>query len=175
MEMSPAELCRCPCWEGWWRVRAEETQEEEGKRDVAESRLLALMIQCLSASQRPQGAQLWEQNSTERWWPEPSLVGFENPGRSLSLGGSGLESLRTDDQYTSHIGVYLKRRGKIYCVSSSGTPTDAQGKESPLGTLNILFTLMHTQTIAMKFTSFCWCCLKLFWTKWKFLSLFSLV
>ena len=82
-------------------------------------------------------------------------MGLENPGRSLSLGGSGLESLRTDDQYTSHIGVYLKRRGKIYCVSSSGIPTDAQGKESPLGTLNILFTLMHTQTIAMKFTSFC--------------------
>lgn len=52
-------------------------------------------------------------------------MGLESPGRSLSLGGSGLESLRTDNQC---IGVYLKRREKMYCVSSSGTPTDTQGK-----------------------------------------------
>lgn len=62
-------------------------------------------------------------------------MALENPGRSFSLGDSDLElSLRTDDQCTSHTGVYLTRRERMYSVSSSGTPTDARGKESPLGT-----------------------------------------
>lgn len=83
-------------------------------------------------------------------------MAVENPGRSFSLGDSGLElSLRADDQCTSHIAVYLTRRERTYSVSSSGTPADARGKESPLGALNILSISMHTQTIAMKFTSFC--------------------
>ena len=60
------------------------------------------------------------------------LLALENPGRSFSSGDSGLElSLRTGDQCTSHIGVYLTRRERTYSVSSSGTPLMPEEK-SPL-------------------------------------------
>lgn len=40
-------------------------------------------------------------------------MGLESPGRSLSLGGSGLGSLRTDNQC---IGAYLKERKDVLCL-----------------------------------------------------------